>query len=157
MTDSVFEMPQWFVRLTAAIAVVVFVMITIFAYRSEEVKTEVLENNILSVLLKSSPNCLALEEKEVVYANVIDVSKMEALKLRKCFKKDNVFFRLTLSSFEGKEVKAASLIPLNVERLVPVCGSLPEYECVTWEEYALYKEGEKVVPGVLKVEVVRHV
>jgi hypothetical protein len=138
--------------------VAVFLVVIIAHYRSENFQTEQLEDFIVSTSLRYSPNCLALEDEEGVHPNLIDMQKLETLKLASCFKREDFSYRVSLKAITGEEIKKVSLLPVNIEQWMPVCKSIRTLACSQKDAYVLYKDAEgKNVPGVLSLEVVRNV
>lgn len=152
-----FNYLMWIPRIFCIILVTIFLSVIVFSYLNEEFNTEGLENTILSTTLRYSPNCLALEDEEV-HPNVIDLNKMDNFKLAGCYKRPDVSYKVTLNSLEGSEIKSASVIPLNVEKLIPVCASVADLSCSQEREYVLYTDGsDSLKSGILTIEVVRNV
>ena len=154
---AVFDYVLWSTRIFAIIIVAIFIGVFVYFYLNEDFETKGIENFVLMKTLTYSPNCLALEE-ESVHPNVIDLKKMDNFKLAGCYQRPDVSFRMQLTSLDGKDVKKASIIPLNIEKLIPVCATVPEYTCTQEEEYVLYKDDAGALnPGVLKLEVIHRV
>ena len=75
------ETISWFWKLPAVFIVAIFLVGVIGSYRSDNIELNELEDTVLSHVLRFSPNCLAVKNEQEVDVGVIDVSKMEPLKL----------------------------------------------------------------------------
>ncbi len=153
---AISEQVSFLWRLPLVILVVGFIAAVTIVYLKEDFQTNNVEDFLLSTTLRYSPNCLALEKEKRVEVNTLDLKKFEGLHLASCYRKKGLAYRVTLVSLTGTEIVSASLIPVNVEKLVPVCSSVQSLKCSRKEDYVLYQNGEgKTSPAILRLEVVR--
>ncbi len=142
--------------LPAIIAVTILVLIVMSNYLHESLDVEAVEDLVVSNVLRNSPNCLALDSETGVMQNVLDLSKMSPSNLAGCYKRSDFSYKITLFSLEGKEIKSASQVPVNLEKYIPVCKSVKTMRCTERKEFVRYKdESGEVKTALLKIEMVR--
>jgi len=146
---------EWTLKLIPVFIIAVFIFVIASKQINAPLETHPLEAKLTMNALKY--HCLILE-KERPQLGVIDIEKFTEDKIKKCYSKNELGYTLTLLNKEKEELKKIKNFPsLNHERILPVCETIPEYECATTEEFILIYNKGTLEPSFLKLEVVNRV
>ncbi len=147
------EATLWLWRLIPVFILAVFFYIVVLFYRGESFNTTYLDQELVIRNLFTK-ECLGQENAR---SGIIDVQKISDIKLQTCAQKENQWYGIKLRNTQGELVKEASVMPVHIQNLIPVCPSVPEYQCTQKQVYVLYQDQNQQKPGILEVERVQRV
>ncbi len=147
------EMLKWLGNITLVMVVVIFIFMVAVSFLNEKFDTRDLEVYTLSRSLLYSENCLALSDEFKVSVGVIDIEKLTPEKLSSCYSKEDFGYTVKLSDIDNNEI--AFVNPkFNINYNIPICAGVKFYKCSNNKYYVLYKKDNKILPGILDLEVI---
>lgn len=138
---------MWLWRFIVITIISVFIYIITFNYLNADLHTEHIESGILKTKLLYSDSCLRYKNP-----GEIDLEKLNDNRLKSCYLKSNLGYRLTLFDLNEKEIRTAKSMTNEQELQLAFCK---QYKCTSSNEYVLYKEDNGLKPGILKIEAVK--
>ncbi|MBI5391569.1 hypothetical protein HZB00_01055 [Candidatus Woesearchaeota archaeon] len=147
------ESVLWLIRFFFVLVIAIFFYIVLIAYKTESFHTTSIENEILlrNIL---SPACIGEENQR---PGIIDVQKLTDIQLRNCFQKENTFYKIALKTNQEEILQQAKSMPDEIEQLLPICASIPQFSCSKKQLYVLYASSKERKPAILDLEVVNRV
>lgn len=135
----------WFWRIILVTIISIFILLSTAKYLNADFPTEELELEILKTKLLYS--CLKYED-----TGEIDLTKINNAVLQKCYLKNNIGYKITLTDMNNKEIKTAQQLSPQQEPKLAICAD----QCAKTEEYVLYYENNKQKSGILKIGMVKN-
>lgn len=149
---------KWlFFRLVIVLFISVFLIVVVWVYLSEDFsKMHALEAIIFTRALQHT--CLAVQDDLRSYPGVIDPAKLTHNKLKACFWKESLGYRVELLDRAGRALASAEVVTPQQKEYALVCASENAfYTCSTRRDYVVYQSGNERLPGFLQVWVISHV
>ena len=146
----------WTIPRVILVLILIFVIILIVSsYAHRKVDTYELENSILLNGLLYSKDCLAYEDYRV-HAGVVDLNKLNENKIKECGEySNNIGFKIELFSLDNSLIKEVLVNNDLVDAYLPSCkAEHKKLDCSSKVQYVLIR-GERTIPGILKLTVVR--
>lgn len=152
---GLFNVVEIIIYLIFVLVLAVFIYLAAFDYLNEDINTANLETFLLLKKLIYSDSCLAYTDDLRVHLGTIDLEKLNSQRINMCFTKKDFGYFVKLLSKEGNTIKTASNLDDRQEAYLPVCKTIPKYECTSKKTPILYYDKGERKQGFLTLEVIK--
>ena len=139
------------------IIVSVFILSFSFRYLNEKIDTTNLETFLMTKTITNSESCFAFKDDLRVHEGVIDLNKVNSVRLANCISKPTIGEVVTIKDSKGNILKTAKNLDARQEAYLPVCKNTNGYKCITKETPILYYENGVLSLGSIEVEAINFV
>ncbi len=126
-------------------------------YLNEKIDTTALETFMLTKTLVNSDSCLAYKDDLRTYENIIDLKKVNSIRVANCFLKPTLGFIVNVKDLKGTILSSAKSLDARQEAYLPVCKGTKGYICTKRETPILYYDNGIISPGTISLEVINFV
>lgn len=154
---GIFDILEIGIYMFFVIAVSIFIFLVAFKYLNEKIDTSNLEINLLTKRLIYSDSCLAYRDEVRTYQGVVDLSKLSFNRLNSCFSKETTGYSINIMDINGTAIKSANNLNLKQAAYLPVCKTVPGYECLKKKNLVSYYDGIGIKTGFIVIEVINFV